>query len=165
MRQFLSFVCVVAALFCLFGCTNQAENFKDPVDVFYCTSPIKYNSLEGVFARERRDFAGWSGNLQGFLNEYVTGPKSNGLTSPFPLGALILTLEQEETAISLLLNIHFSRLSPNELTLACACLSLTLFQLTNAESVSFQIDGASEDRAIITMTRENLSLMDAIEKD
>lgn len=163
MRRFLSFICIAAILFCQFGCTNQAENFKNPVDVFYCTSPIKYNSLEGVFAREQRDFSGWNGNLQGFLNEYVTGPTSNGLTSPFPLGALILTLEQEDTAISLLLNFHFSRLSPNELTLACACLSLTLFQLTNAERVSFHIDGANEDRAIITMTRENLSLMDAIE--
>ncbi len=162
MKRFLSFICIAAALFCQFGCTNQAEKLKNPVDVFYCTSPIKYNSFEGVFAREQRDFAGWSGNLQGFLNEYVTGPTSNGLTSPFPLNGQILTLEHEGTAISLLLSIHFSKLSPNELTLACACLSMTLFQLSNADRVSFQIDGANEDRTIITMTRENLCLMDAI---
>lgn len=160
MRRVLTILYVITLIFCLLGCDNTTADFIEPVDVFYCVSPITYDTIDGVFGREAREFFGWEGNLHDFLNDYLTGPKNSRLVSPFPLGGRVLDFKQNESTIKLVLNVHFSRLAPNELTLACACISMTLFELTNAESVDMQIDGVGEENLTIIMTRSNLHLSD-----
>ena len=160
MKQVLCLLCMIALCICLFGCNNASNEFKEPVDVFFCASTVVYNSKNGVFAREVRDFSGWNENIHGFLNEYITSSTNGKCTSPFPVGAWILRYEQKDTTANLVLNVHFSKLAPNELTLACACISMTLFGLTDVETVNLKIDG-SYSRTTLTMTRTNLCLTNA----
>ena len=156
MKRIICFISFIAILFCLYGCTQKSVDYKTPVKVYYCRDEISYNSPEGVFMFEYREFSGWEDRTRDFLNTYLGKPISPELTSPFPFGAWIIELEQDGSTVDILLNIHFSRLAPNELTNACTCLSLTVFDLLNVETVNFQIDSSKQTRQTITMTKENL---------
>ncbi len=160
MRWTICLICIVAVVASFCGCGNNDTDYTRPVNLYYCTDTVDYKSTESVFAYETRDLYGWSERLLDFLNVYLTGPKKNGLVSPFPIGASINSLHTNGSCINVQLSNHFSRLSTNELTLACACLSMTILGITNGETVNIQIDDYGDGNTNITMTRENLHLTD-----
>ncbi len=160
MKRSICLICIIAVLSAFCGCNHSTEDFTRPVNVYYCTPAVDYQSAYSVFAAEVRDFYGWSERLLDFLNVYLAGPPKSGLNSPFPAGSMINSLHTNGGSINLQLNSNFSRLSPSELTLACACLSMTVLDITNADTVNIQIEGNGNGQANITMTRNNLHLTD-----
>ena len=160
MKRILLIIAAVLMFLAIGGCGNESIEYVRPVHAYYCTQQISYNSANGVFAAEQREFSGYEDRIKDFLNEYLRGPQDTSLRSPFPLGAFIIDYAQQNDTIRLHLNVHFSRLAPNELTVACACLSKTLFELTDAKTVHIQVDGDSQSNSQITMTVDNIFYAD-----
>lgn len=165
MKRIICLFFVIIILFSLFGCSSKADEFKNPVKLYYCRDEITYNTPEGAFMYEYREFSGWEDKPRDFLNTYFNKPQSPELISPFPFGAWILELIQDDKTVDLLLNVHFARLAPNELTNACACLSLTVFDLLDADTVNLRIDSPTQGRQTITMTKENLFFSEQVSND
>lgn len=145
------------SLFLLCGCGNTKE-ILDPVTVFYCSDTVSFQSTTSVFDSEVRDYSVGGGNLRDFLNVYLSGPDADALYSPFPTGSWIVSLTEENHTINLYLNNQFSRLAPNELTVACTCLAMTVFGLTESETVHFIVDESNSP--IISLTKDNIKLVD-----
>jgi len=149
-------LCISLLLLC--GCGNTKE-IQEPVTVFYCTDSVSFQSETSVFASEVRDYSVGGGNLRDFLNVYLSGPDTDALYSPFPSGSWIVSLSEENHTIYLHLNNQFSRLAPNELTVACTCLAMTIFELTESETVNFLVDNTHTP--IISLTKDNIKLIDS----
>lgn len=160
MKRIICLVCIMAALSAFCGCSHAAGNYTRPVNVYYCAASVDYRSADGLFAKEVRDYYGWSERLLDFLNVYLAGPLKSDLVSPFPAGSKVNSLHTNGTSINVQLNASFSGLSSNELTLACACLSMTVLDITGAENVNIQIEGLGDGNTNITMTRENMHITD-----
>lgn len=160
MKRILYLIGLIAVICGLFGCTQQETVYISPVDVYYCKETITYNTENGVIASETREFSGWEGKNRDFLNLYLSGTRVEDLVSPFPVGAWIIKMDQTDTDVTLLLNSNFSRLTPSEFTLSCACLSMTVMELTGIETVNIQLDGTKQDNNIIIMTKDSLSFAD-----
>ena len=160
MKRILCLLTVFAVFLCICGCQNSKSEIIDPVQLYYCKANVSFQSENGLIASEPREYDGWENNIQEFLNEYLAGPVSSELKSPFPLGGRIVELSQKNSVVNLLLNVNFSRLSPKDLTGACACISMTVFELLNAEIVNIKITNYLSERDVITMTRSNLCLWD-----
>ena len=150
--------CVALAilLICLLGCSKE-NDYISPVEVYYTSKNVDYHSQYGAISTEMQEYNGWEDRTREFLNQYISGPFSENLVSPFPAGAWILAISQEDANINIRVNNKFSTLSPNEYTLACTCLSLTVLNLYHAETVNIQISG---EQTIISMNRDNLMFHD-----
>ncbi len=161
MKRFLCLLTVFTVFLCICGCQNSETEIIEPVQLYYCKATVEFQSESGLIASEQREYDGWENKTQEFLNEYLAGPISSELKSPFPLGGRIVELSQEDSVVNLLLNFNFSRLSPPKLTTACACISMTVLELLNAEVINIEITSYVSERDIITMTRSNLCLSDS----
>ncbi len=159
MKKIIICILTVALAICICGCGNQRSEMIHPVNVYYCRETADYNSDMGAFAAIQLDMGEWDGRTLAFVNFYISSPVKDGLKSPFPTGAGITAIEYLDNALRVQLNPLFSRLSAGELTVACACISLTLFELTSANSVRFNLHGAPDD-AVAVMTRDNLLFKD-----
>ena len=160
MKRILSIVFILLTLLYSSGCSGKNADLKQPVKAYYCTSTVKYNAIDGIIKAELQDYYNFEGNLRGFLNQYLSGPNSDGLTSPHPLGGWILRLEQTDKVIDLTVNTNFARLAPHDLTLSYACISMTLFDLTEVETINISISNAKPETTTFTVNRDNLILMD-----
>ena len=165
MKRIISWVCITAVFLLLSGCSNTANYMHEPVDVYYCASPISYHSPNGILQTERQEFQGGKDNLRGFLNKYLSGPSSSKLSSPFPADGSILSIEQDDTGMNAELSVQFLKLTQNELILAYACLSMTIFEITDAQTVNLHIHGTNIEKSVVTMTRDNLWFADSVETE
>ena len=159
MKKTLIFILIVSLMVCLGGCSEADSDLAKPINVYYCRKNIDYQTEMGVFAVKILDFRDWDGRMLAFMNFYLSGQVDENMTSPFPAGASINAIEYRKDSLKIQLNPLFSRLSACELTIACACISLTLFELTSAYSVTFSYYNSTNE-TIAVMTRDNLIFKD-----
>ncbi len=159
MKKILIFALIVVLMICFIGCGSNESNIVKPVNVYYCWEEVDYNSEMGIIAADQMDFNDWNGRMLAFMNFYISAPVKEGMVSPFPAGASINSIVYQNGALKVQLNLLFSRLSSSELTIACTCISLTLFELTSADSVSFSYQ-SNPSEAFAVMTRDNLVFKD-----
>lgn len=149
--------CVILILcFLLSGCGMFGERLREPVTFYYLQSEFQHGSQEPVFVSEQREASGHRHDLNYLLALYLMGPSSEDLISPLPKGTRIYMVVSDQNALSLELSDTSKTLSDIQYTLACTCLSLTCFELTQTEAVTI----TSGERSI-TMTRDDLVLVDA----
>lgn len=149
----------IALIIFLVGCNATQPVMKNPVNVYYCREKVDYNSDMGAFASKQLDFGNWEDRILPFLNFYISAPVGEGMISPFPAGAGINGIEYQDSLLNVQLNLQFSGLSASELSVACACISLTLFELTDAYSISFSFYGINNE-TVAVMSRDNLKFKD-----
>lgn len=154
-------ISLIVATILLSGCNTTAEKVNDPVNFYYCTKSIAYNSADGVISHEVREAAELRDEHMDLLHVYLQGPTSEHLASPFPNDTDIMSVEVLNGVCSVTLTEHFAVLTGIDLTVACTCLSMTVMELTGTQIVeikSFQneLDGQKS----ITMNRDNLLFMD-----
>lgn len=159
MRRLFAFTLSFVMLVCFAGCGSKTPPMTKPVNVYYCWENVDYNSDMGVIATDQMDFDSWNGQMLAFINFYISAPVKEGMVSPFPAGANVNAIEYRNDSLKVQLNPLFSRLSACELTVACTCLSLTLFELTSAYSVTFTYHSGSGE-TIAVITRGNLIFKD-----
>lgn len=152
-RSICAALCVI---FLLCGCAVSAERIKEPVRFYYLKNELDYRSASGVIACEEREASGHRDNLSYLLALYQMGASSEELRLPFPEKTAIYIAEQTNKEIKLVLGHEASELSDAEFSLACACLTLTCIELTDAERVTVTCDERS-----VSMTRESITLVDS----
>ena len=91
----------------------------------------------------------------------MRGPSATDLTSPFPTGSAVLWINQNDDGIILVMNQQFSQLTGINLSLACSCLSKTVFSVLDTESITIRCRESTLDgNETITMTRDSILIQD-----
>ena len=155
MKRFLSVLAALALALALTACTEP-----DAVTFYYVRdeSAYQFGTTEGVIAGEDREAAGHVHDLRYLMILYLHGPVSENLRSPFPSGTSLVTLEQTEDTLTIRLSSIASVMKDTDLTLACACIARTCFEITDVQSVTIMATGFGDAR--MTMTRDSLLLVD-----
>ena len=159
MKKAILLLLILCVVFSAFGCSKQSE-IKSPVNFYYCTDPVSYNSTTGVISSEMRDKSEFP-DLLSLLNHYAKGPVTDGFRSPFPAGIQIINVDTNSSTAVVYMNDAFASLSGHELTLACVCISKTVMELTGCVSVRIQAESLPLDsNAYIEMTTRDFLFLD-----
>ncbi len=159
MKRILTCFIVIACLLC--GCSHAAAKIHDPVNFYYCANPVSFNTTEGVIAHETRDAKGVQSN-DALLAMYLKGPVNDQFSSPFPAGTQIISVETANNKCVVTLNDSFAELTGVDLSIACSCLSMTLMELTGADSVEIKVvDRELFGQKSVTITKDSLLLFDS----
>jgi len=159
MKKILCLLLILTAVCCLFACGEQAQTAGASANFYYCRKNVTYTGANDVFASEVRETA--DSDLVSVMNEYLTGPKSNHLYTPIPASVQILSIEQVGTSLTVLSSPQLSRLTGSDLMLACVGTAMTLFDMTQAETVIITADGVLLDgRESVMLTPDRLVFTD-----
>lgn len=137
----------------LSGCATTGP--KDPVKFYYLLEKYQFGNSSQVFAEDIREAAGHQEDLGYMLQLYLLGPTEEGLRSPLPRGVQILEIREAGSGILLVLSDTSDSLSDIDFTRACACLTMTCLDLTDATRVTIRSGPRSA-----TMSADNLILQD-----
>ena len=120
------------------GCAPRPEEPEGG----YC---VYYSALSDRFAPLPLDcepFEGSAGDpIPALVDALLSPPETQGLATPFPEGVRLLSWEVEEGRLHLDLSEQYGGLSGVDLTVADACLTLTLCQVEGVESVYVTVEG------------------------
>lgn len=157
MRKMICLLLAIALL--LSGCGGAS--LKTPGNFYYRLSDIAYNSADGVIAPEVRELDGLTEDPEALMEVYLKGPESRELESPFPRNTTLEEWSMEDTTMTLTLSREFSSLSGLDLTIACACITRTLLELTPATTVVIQTtDSRLDNNVHVTMSDDLMLLVD-----
>lgn len=161
MKRMMTVVMVILLVIPFCGC-KKGNDVRDPVNFYYCTDPVDYNSADAVLSPEIREGEGYGDDLQALLDIYLDGPITAGFRSPFPSGVYVETITSKDDLVTVSLSKEFAQLTDYTLTLACAGLSMTLMDLTGCETVRVQVtDSQLGGSEYIEMNHNNLLFLDA----
>ena len=139
-KRLLRLIPAALALAALWGC---AAGGGGPEDGAY---RIWFSALDDRSARvavgyELRQLPEDQPPVEALMEELLTGPEGQELTSPFPTGARLLGWSLEAGELHLDLSGQYGGLTGVDLTVADACLALTLCQAPGVESVYVTVEG------------------------
>ncbi len=157
-------ICLLLVVLLLCGCSKNKDEVKTPVDFYYINAEIHYDSPAGVISAEVRDSTGYKDNLVGLLDLYLAGPSSDEFISPFPNGTVTMRAIRDETTVNIELSKAFAGLKGLDLTIACACLTRTVSELTGCSAVKIYVaDTMLEGNDSITMDANEIILLDEVD--
>ena len=161
MKHWISLLLIISILLCLCSCAKDTRPAKIPVNFYYLASEVSYNGTSEILLSEEREGAGYEADVEGLLNQYLKGPISNAMRSPFPAHVTVARYATTANAVILELSGEFAQLTGIDLTVACACLSRTLFELTQLEKVMISATDAQLDgQASITFDLNDIHFVD-----
>lgn len=161
MKRFICFFIAAAVLVCLSSCSSNSKEVDFPVSFYYSSKSISYNTSDGVIASEIREYKGYENNLPGLLAMYLSGPLSKDLVSPFPKGTALISLKVHDDEVHILLSEEFAKLTGMDLTIACTCISMTMFGVTDCSSVALQAQNTLLNGVeILRFTPNDMILLD-----
>ena len=159
-------VCLLFVLILSLAACSITEKIEYPVSYHYLRAPmangeIHHGSEDSVIAPEIREGAPYQDNITLLLDLYLHGPLDKNFQTPFPVGTALRSLTVEGTHANVVLSRSFAKQSGIDLSLSCACLTLTVMDLTGAETVTISVQGEQLDgKDSITLDRSNLILTD-----
>lgn len=134
----------LALVLALSGCSAaivQRPQYVNPIDLYYCRKEAVFGSETGALDFETAELGRTDVTVEEILALYFAGPISETLRSPFPEGLACTRTELDGGVLTLHLNEAYGTLSGVELTLAAACLGMTLTQIEFVDSVRVQTPG------------------------
>ena len=142
MKQLSVFVLVVTLIGALVGCNNEKAPGV-PVKYYYPNAAISYGKENGLISYETRE--GKDKTTEAVIQNYLTGPQSSDYTNPFPSNTVLISYQMQNSTASVVLSDGYASLSGLDLSIANTCLSMTIFELTGAISVTIQCESALLD--------------------
>lgn len=136
-RLFCLMIAVI--LFLLPACTEtvgEAEN----ITFYYIHNDIEFGSESGVITPTVVQIKNKTKDYRQLLDRYFNGPTNYDCVSPFPAGITLEDLQIDNNKVQLLLSPHMSVLSGVDFTIACACLTRTVIEMTGVQYVQIQIE-------------------------
>ncbi len=160
-------VCIVAILslsLSLFGCkSNEPPEIPDAANFYYITTDLRYDEKDGFISPERRDVKGSADDLHTLINLYLAGPTTEQLVSPFPANTVVKDITHKNSIFSITLSNEFAKLTEYDLSVACACLTLTIQEFVDSNLVQISAEDAELDgNKHITMNAESIVLFDVL---
>lgn len=111
---------------------------------------------------ELRETYGHESDYVWVLTEYLKGPISQKLTAPFQRSVSIVSAERSGSQLQLQMTQELANLSGADLTVACACITLTCLEFPGVEAVSIRAVGSKLDgKTEILLNRNSLLLEDS----
>ena len=166
MKQRISIILIISLLLCLYGCAKDASPAEIPVNFYYLAKDISYNGKSEILLPEEREGVGYEADIEGLLNQYLKGPVSDTLRSPFPAHVRVTRYATTANMAILELSTEFAQLTGIDLTVACSCLNRTLFDLTQLERVMISVTDAQLDgQASITFDLNDIYFVDTPSSD
>lgn len=156
------FCLMLLVLLFLPGCQSQEEEeFVQPVNFYFPKADVTYFSAEGVISREVREADGYRQNYEYLLKMYLKGPESGELKRVFPKNVDLVRLELSETGATVVLSDAAARLTGLDLTVACACLTATVCDMTGVQTLTIRTKTQLLDgNKTITMSRDQILFLD-----
>ncbi len=148
----------------LYGCAGQSHGdpLKSPMKFYYKTSDASYGDGQGATDYELRETYGHESDYVWVLTEYLKGPISQKLTAPFQRSVSIVSAERSGSQLQLRMTQELANLSGADLTVACACITLTCLEFPGVEAVSIRAVGSKLDgKTEILLNRNSLLLEDS----
>ena len=154
MRKLISYILLVAILF-LAGCATSTSTVT--ANFYYCSADPQYHTQTSVIQAEQRKLDSDFSDLEGILQQYIAGPDSGKLISPFPAGTAIKAVQPGKDVTVVVLTDHLGTLSGVELMIACACLATTILEISQSEAVHIRAENVLlNNQEIIAFTEQNL---------
>ena len=138
MKRILTLILALFILSCFSGCRQSSSTAT--VNFYYCAAAPKYHTQTSVIQPESRKIDGDLSDLDGILRLYLEGPVSGQLTSPFPSGTLLKTVQLGKEVTEVVLSDDVGSLSGIELMIACGCLAKTVLEVSQSEIVHIRAE-------------------------
>lgn len=165
MKQLISVVLLLAVIFSFAGCQEEAP-LKDPVNFYYRRIQTEFGKETGVIDVMVVEGDGKKGDHLAMLNQYLLGINNSSFASTFPVSTQVTDLRILGDTAFLTLNPALGQYSGMDLTIACACLTLTTMELTGTQQVSIRItSGTLNGSDQIIMDRNTILLLDIYQPD
>lgn len=144
MKRTICLALTVVFLLSLTACDSSASTSPDEtVFFYYCTDPLRYDGNSSVISAEARNCTGYVNSLEFLLNLYLAGPVERGFKSPFPEGLYAESITLSSNRVSITLSSITSELKGLDLTLACVCLSKTVQELADVDTVYINYENSN----------------------
>lgn len=163
MKRLISFTITLFLPFLLFGCDKLSVNDEKTVVFYYIHNEIEYGSSSGVITSNVVNIDTDSDNYEALLELYFNGPTNYECISPFAAGTTMVEFGIDGTKAQILLSPHMATLRDSTMTVALACLTRTIVELTGAITVQVRIQNNKifgEDS--ITLSLKNFNYFDDI---
>ena len=132
--KYIRLILVAAVLLSvLAGCSESPAS--DAPTFYYLLAQPEFGSDGSIIGSESRPSAEGNNQLRYLLALYLSGPIDQRLRSPFPKGTAFLDLRFEGDCLHLTMNGAFSILNSIDITKACACIALTMFDCCDAQNL------------------------------
>ncbi len=155
MKKFLSILLTAVILLGCCGCQKQ-QPAGTTVDFYYRAKEPTYGSGDGIFSIEVREIAYEPTDYQKLIEEYLRGARIDTCISPFPPGTALVKLSLSVSGISVELSPHMAFQSNADVIVCCACLSKTLFNISDIKTVTFSIENRDiNGQSSITFDQES----------
>ena len=161
MKKTLSFLLAFLLIAALWGCNPQEPPLESPAKFYYPVDSSYRKNNDMVIKSELREGTGYKNNLLAFTDRYMNGPVSGELISIFPEDCYPVSICKNGETITVYMSPSFAKLTGIDLTLACACLSVTLMDFTGVSTVNICVkDTKLDGHRTIVMTRDSFCLQD-----
>ncbi len=161
MKKWLCLILALLLLASQTACANEKQTVQEPVNFYYRQITMEYGTDDGVIGKESREGKDHLQDYPYLLSLYLKGPESDLLYSPFPSNTALESFSIEDQTAIVQLNSAFAVLTGLELSIACACITMTVCDLAKVNAVTVFVSGAMLDgNHQITLSRNDLLLLD-----
>ena len=159
MKRFITLLLLLCICTSLFACSE--EKIISPVSFYYLRSDLSYGAADSAVAAEIREGADYGNDYVQLLREYLDGPLSEDYVQTIPDEVVLIACHIDGNMADVVLSDEIAQLSGMDLTVACACLTLTTIGLTGVETVQIRaLTDALESGPSVIMDRNCLIFLD-----
>lgn len=161
MKHFLAWILIFTTILCVCGCAQKEPEIQSPVTFYYRRSEVSFEDSTGVIVEETQEASGHENDLSELMKQYFRGPVSSDMHYTFPNGTDLISLRLQNDQAYVLVTNHLADAKGLDLTIACACITMTVMELTGAKSVEIKAERALlNDAESIVMDAETLLMLD-----
>ena len=152
---------IVTILLSLCSCAVKQQPPEGAIAFYYQRSSIDPAESDGVISKDYQVLSAPSSDYISVLKTYLQGPVSDPLHRVFPMGITLIDLDIQNKQADVVLGGTFDALEGMERTIFCACLTLTVCDLTGVRQVSiYREQDAAEGEPVSVMRPEEIVLLD-----
>ena len=158
MSRITSILIILALLLAFCGCGKNAESLEQPASFYYMLETAE----NSIFEAEVREIKPFSDDYLSIANHYFNGPTSDTYVNVFPAGLRALSLECNDAKLLITVSDELSELSYVEQSITCACMGMTLLELTGCTEIVIRLESRTFDgKESITLQLDDLYLFDS----
>ena len=166
MKKMCFLLCCVIVLQSFNACTPKSDDYQVPANFYYGCKEIAYSTPDGVIRPETREGAGFTADVEAFIDAYLLGPVSSDLRRLIPADVYLVSCQTEGDTVSIVFTTQFSRLTGIDLLTACSGLFLSLQDFFGTQLLQVSASGSQLDgKDVLSITANDIVLADTINRN
>ncbi len=160
MKKVLLYLLILCLLF-LCSCSRSQTNQNTTLCFYYLQNTPTYGTNGSLIGMESRSLSDSNLEIADILRIYLRGPQSDTFAKTFPDGLSLVRMNIYENTAELVLGGSYESITGLDRTFVCACLTLTVCNITGAEQVSIRSEeDVTTGTKPIIMSPESITLLD-----